>query len=736
MSVVLKKDLEVDSRTIMQNAKLAVRDIYDAIVELVTNADDRYQVLHKRDRVEIEIRRHRGQLSLLIVRDFADGMTSETMQQKLSRIGGRVSGMEDGLAVRGTNSRGAKDVAALGRVSFESIGCDGCLHTCRITEFFGFELDDSRAVTQKDRLRLGIEEGTGTLVTISVDTSYRVPNHRDLITKVASLVPLRDIVRQKKTKIIVRDLQQQRADEVSLPTYAGNKRLSERFSIPGYPDAEAKLVVYRAHQPFKRDKARFRLGGILVKSRHAIHEATLFDSELETDPCAAWFYGRLTCEAIDDLWNEFDHRHSNQLPPLESNPLPILDPSRKLGLTREHPAVAALYKEALRRLRPLVGEERRREQNERSKVESRKTRKRLDTLEKAANKFIEEYSDEDEEDISREQSGHEKGSRFRMQGYVLSPPFAQMMVGHSRQCHLSVVQEAFPEIEAGDSVQIECLAPELKVDRLFAPLESHSTQEGVLRASWSIKALKKSAATGLRVQVGPISGETVIEILDSETEKYASIRTLQFQKKRYRISATSRKRVRLLAPLNIVESFGRAFEVEIKSASDYRITGSNKLTIKSKLGVAIADLTVSAIRENPDPGKLCARLSDHSAETDIVVAPLEGTGITIKLEDVAHGTQRYRWKKNVLEIAARHPSLSRYIGSKSEQFPGQEERHFRVILAEIVADAVCSNILRHNIQINPADYENADWDLYYAAFSELMDRFLPTAHELVVPDTK
>ena len=89
MSVVLKKDLEVDSRTIMQNAKLAVRDIYDAIVELVTNADDRYQVLHKRDRVEIEIRRHRGQPSLLIVRDFADGMTSETMQQKLSRIGGR-----------------------------------------------------------------------------------------------------------------------------------------------------------------------------------------------------------------------------------------------------------------------------------------------------------------------------------------------------------------------------------------------------------------------------------------------------------------------------------------------------------------------------------------------------------------------------------------------------------------------------------------------------------------------
>lgn len=31
-------------RTLWQNASLAIRDVYDAIVELVTNADDRYQI--------------------------------------------------------------------------------------------------------------------------------------------------------------------------------------------------------------------------------------------------------------------------------------------------------------------------------------------------------------------------------------------------------------------------------------------------------------------------------------------------------------------------------------------------------------------------------------------------------------------------------------------------------------------------------------------------------------------
>lgn len=731
MSTILKRDLEVDRRTIIQNATLAIRDVYDAIVELVTNADDRYQVLGKTGLVEIE--RRRGQPSILRVRDFADGMTSEAMELKLSRMGGRVSGMEQGLAVRGTNSRGAKDVAALGQVSFESIASDGKLHTCRITPFFSFELDEPREATKKERNRLGLHEGTGTVVTIWVDAAKRVPIHEKLLAGVASLVRLRDIIRQKHTTIIVRDLQQGREDLVSLPHYSGTERLSQKFSVPGYPGVEAKLVIHRADKKFKPGSPRFRLGGILVKSRHAIHEATLFDPGLESDPSAARFYGRLTCEAIDDLWNEFDERYEKQLLPLESNPVPILDPSRKSGLTRGHPAVAALYKEALKRLRPLVEEERRREQTERSHVESRETRKRLDALEKAANQFMSEYSDE--EDTSRDPEGKEVGSRFREQGYSLSPPFAQIVVGHSRRCWLSVLQEVFPEMEVGDSVQIECLTSEIQVDRRFAPLESHPNQEGVLRATWSVKALDETAATGFRARVGPIVGESMIAVIRSEADRYAGLEHFEFQRKRYRIRAGSRKRIRLLAPLDLVGAAGRRFSVELEG-SGYRVSGATELEAKENLGVAMADISVSVTRDDAQPGKLIARLGDHVAQTEVVATPPEGAGITIKLEDVDHGAYRYRWKKNVLEIAARHASLARYLGPNSEQFPGQEERHFRVLIAEIVADAVCSELLRHNIQANPADYENADWDLFYHEFSEYMSTFLPKAHALVVPDAK
>ncbi len=355
MAAVKRRPLQVASRRVVQDAKLAIRDVYDAIVELVTNADDRYQILGTEGRVEIELgRQGKGKPSILRVRDFADGMTTEQMNRKLGRIGGRVSGMEEGKAVRGMNSRGAKDIAALGKVTFESIAGDGRAHTCRIFPNLEYEADDSRRVAPRLRKRLGIGEGTGTVATIEVDPIHRIPKIDTLVPKVATLVRLRDIVWQKKTELVVMGLKNDSRRTVSLHRPAGRKRISTTFDVPGHPGAKAKLLVFRARKQFKSGRDRFRLGGILVKSRHAIHEATLFDRGLEWDSNALWFHGRLTCEAIDDLWNEYDERQARGAPHPPENPVPILDPSRKSGLTPGHPFVDALYGRALGLLRPLV----------------------------------------------------------------------------------------------------------------------------------------------------------------------------------------------------------------------------------------------------------------------------------------------------------------------------------------------------------------------------------------------
>ena len=734
MSVIRRK-LEVDDRRWKQDLRLAIRDVYDAIVELVTNADDRYQILQTGGRIEIELaRRGKGMPSVLCVRDFADGMTADQMNRKLGRVGGRVSGMEAGHAVRGTNSRGAKDVAALGPVTFESISCkDGRLHTCRIRGI-DFELDKSRKATRADRKRLGIRSGTGTVVTIDIDPHHTIPVRKTLVRQVASLVRLRGIIRQGTTTIYVHDLKKDSKHAVALPVPKGKKRIAKKLFVPGYPGAGAKLAVYRAHKKFERGNDRFRLGGILVKSRHAIHEATLFDRSLEFDSSALWFHGQLECAAIDDLWNRFDEREARNESPAKDNPVPILDPSRRSGLTRDHPFVAALYKEALKLLRPLVEEERKREQHQRSKVESFETRKRLDDLGKLVNQFWEDYSDE-ETDRSRDHGSKEHGSKFQLRGYVLNPPYAQIVKGQSQRCWLIVRQEAFPEVSVGDPVTIECLTRDLLADRAEVPIASHPSQDDALRAVWSVKALEVTKATGLVARVGPIEAESTMAVLASEAERHSKVDSLRFERKRYRIRADSRKRVRLFAPLVLVESAGRNFDLEF-GEYDFRIRGARELVPRGKLGIAVADLWVSVLHEHPVQGKLIARLGDQMARAEVVVQPSQGAGITIKLEDVDHGSLRYRWNKNVLEIAARHPSLARYLGKRSDGFPGQTERHFRVLLAEIVAEASCSRRLARNIVANPADYDGNSWDEYYHHFSEFMSRFLPKAHSLMVPDRR
>ena len=733
MPAVKRRPLEVASRRIVQDARLAIRDVYDAVVELVTNADDRYQILGTEGRVEIEIgRQGKGKPSILRVRDYADGMTTEQMNTKLGRIGGRVSGLEEGYAVRGTNSRGAKDIAALGEVTFESIAEDGRMHTCRIFPNLEYEADNARPVTPKVRRRLGIGEGTGTVVTIEVDPVHRIPQVDKLVPRVAKLVRLRDIVWQEKTRLVVSGLKTGARRDVRLHRPAGRKRVAKTFSVPGYTGAKAKLVVHRARKPFGPGRDRFRVGGILVKSRHAIHEATLFDRRLEWDPNALWFYGRLTCEAIDDLWNDYDERQACGEAHPADNPVPILDPSRKSGLTRGHPFVEALYGRALALLRPLVEEERTRAERERARsVESRQTRKRLDALEKAASRFMEDFSDQD---LSRDPKGRHTGSRFQIHGYLLSPQYAQYVRGESFRCWLTVLAEAFPEIAEGDRVEIHCLTDDLRAERREVPLEPHANREGVLRASWSVRAVEATPATGLAVRVGPIEAESTLAVLESEADRYRDLTGLAFERPRYRIRGGSRRQIRLLAPTALVRSAGRDFELTL-SSDEFGVSGSRRLLLRASAGIAVAKLAVRVLDDDAAPAKLVARLGEEEAETELRAAAPAGAGIVIRLEDVDHGALRYRWKKNVLEVGALHPSLKRYLGPKAESYPGQNATHFRVLLAEVVAEALCARRLEGNIEANPSDFEGMTWDDYYRHFAQLMSRFLPKAHALMAPET-
>jgi len=723
------RPIEIDRRYQLQNAFLSIRDPYDAIVELVTNADDRYEILDIDGKIEIEVQRQRGHRpTILRVRDFADGMTAQDMQEKLGRIGGRVSGLETGKKVRGTNSRGAKDVSALGKVTFEAIASDAHYHKCYIWrgEFTPYE---STKASFEIRERCGIPN-TGMLVTIEIDSGRKVPNHDNLVEGVSTLVVFRDLLQNPRRQVIVRDLNQSRNDVVLAPPFQGDVRVETALDIPGYQGAKAKLIIYRAPRQFNPDQQRFRKGGILIKSKHAIHEATLFDPRYDRDPHALWFYGKLSCPYIDDLWNAYDDKMDQGAVAEPHNPCPVIDPMRKHGLTKDHPFVKSLFEAALKELRPLVDQEQKRAEGQRSAIENRQTRQRLNKLERAAAQFMGEKQDGDEP--AHKPNTVDTSIRLQERGYTLGPLFLQLAIGQFGRVWLNVKRDAFPQLQEGSSVQIQCLTNEISSDRCVCRLEQHPTQDGVLRASWSVKGQDVTSASGIRVRIGSVVEEVSIEVSASKAAKYKHIVGLAFSQKRFCIYADCGPRaVNLVAPLSLI-SKPTPFELTC-SNSDFKINGPHVLKPIAKFGIARCTIRVEASKVDAI-GKLVASVGGAEVSSDLLVVPPKGTGVKIKLEDIDLGTQRHRWRLNVLEIAARHPSLKKYLGRKSENFPGQDRKHFRILLAGIVADAVCGKIIERREMAHVYDEDVRDWSFFYAEYSRLMSEFLPYAHKLVLPE--
>jgi hypothetical protein len=725
------KLVQASSRTLIQQASRSIRNVSDALVELITNSDDRYQLLGTAGRIEIEVERKRGEPSIVKVRDFADGMTSDVMDSKLAIMGERVSGMESGYAVRGTNSRGAKDIAALGLVRFESIAGDGKFHISEITGKFKFRLFPMKEVTRSVRRRLRIPKDTGTLVSLFIESRHRIPLHRNMLSNLSKLVALRDILKDPNRKIILIDRGKNSSDSVEPPRYNGHNRLKVSFDVPGYPGARAKLVVNRSNKRFEREPdQRSRLGGILIKSRHAVHEATYFDRLLEGDPHALWFYGQLTCDYIDELCIEYDERFVNGHEQTEANPVPILDPSRRTGLDREHPFVAALFKQVLSRFRPLVEEEKRREENQRTAIESEDTRKRLDALEKAAIKFMKEF--DDDEEPARALETRKAESRFLEKGYSLSPPFAKMVVGDRKTFSFQVSQKAFPEMSAGLKVHVDPFTDDVSIGETEPELVLHETRKDILVARWKVTAIEVSSVTGMAVSTGTISAEALVEVLGSEADRYSDIDDFGFRRKKYRMrTEAKRKRIKLYAPIKM---FPEDTNVEVSITGDtFSVRGQHFMRRKPDLGIAVC--SIGLISDGTEAKEtISARASGREDTAEIQSVKPLGAGLEITLEDVDLGNQRYRWQQNVLEIAARHASVNRYLGPKSENYPGQNSMHFRLLLAEIVAEAVCARIMDRQEELTPGRFGDSNWGDYYAQFCKLMTKFLPITHKLQCPE--
>ena len=163
----------------------AMGDVIDALVELITNADDSYGRLYRAhhrptNRGPILIERceqRKGANSFLVVRDRAEGMTLERMVEVLRSPGALTSSSGD----RGYMGRGAKDCARFGSLTVESIN-DGRYYACVLTKRAKDVIPqtDGGKADEATRTRVGVPHGNGTQVTLEVGEEYKIPQIKTL----------------------------------------------------------------------------------------------------------------------------------------------------------------------------------------------------------------------------------------------------------------------------------------------------------------------------------------------------------------------------------------------------------------------------------------------------------------------------------------------------------------------------------------------------------------------------
>jgi hypothetical protein len=338
--IAVSRRLEVTDRAIIQLANSVVRgDPVKSLVELVTNSDDSYRRLACRNetsfgRIVVTIDKRQNTLTVL---DFAEGIDVDSMDQCVGKYGGDVSGFSTGYNVRGFYGRGLKEaVLGLGSGKIQSIK-QGFYNECMLCDDGMYLRRERRVASLSDYVDLGIPyRRSGTRIILLVAKGKKMPAFGWISYSLSNHVALRDIMQSASRRIILTD--GERSEILTHKRPAGKLILQRHgIPIPGF-DASLDLTVYTSDRPLAQE-GYTRDGGIIVRSKNAIHDATLF--KFDNSPYASKFFGELRCDYIEQLMSKGEL---------------VIDDKRD-GLDPHHPFTKALRKAAESQLEPLVDHE-------------------------------------------------------------------------------------------------------------------------------------------------------------------------------------------------------------------------------------------------------------------------------------------------------------------------------------------------------------------------------------------
>jgi hypothetical protein len=348
------RKLQYADRVAIQQADQAIRkDVFRALVEIITNSNDSYSRLEQAGwsvsgEIFIEVhRKHKN--STIRVWDHAEGMNDSRMDKVVGTYGEATSGIKEDKHVRGMWGRGLKDsIFGLGHGYVRSFK-GGNFYTCSLLVKNGvptFTLEEPVRALVPVREKYGILEGNGTIVEIIVSRDeVKVPQFDSFRNYLQRHFELRPIMSNPRRRIILRDVTADREVRqehiLSYKAPKGDKVLSERIKVPGFP-AWVKLDLFRSSIQLstRGEEGDYADGGLLVVSKGMVLSLTML--KYENDPVAAYFYGTMQCDHLHELLKKDE---------------PVLTATRD-GINWSHPFAKALKTAVEAKLEPLIEKER------------------------------------------------------------------------------------------------------------------------------------------------------------------------------------------------------------------------------------------------------------------------------------------------------------------------------------------------------------------------------------------
>ena len=344
-----EQDLPTDSRIQIQLSYGTIRYLIDAIVELVTNSDDSYKRLEQEGvegRIIIRVRRLKySKCEKLEVIDFAEGMDKEQLKKAL-KFAGEASGFEEGKSVRGLFGRGLKEaILALGKGEIYTIKDDKLSKAILWAGPKGGKYrppKDSHTPSEEEREELGIIEGNGTVVRITVtNEKIKCPDRKTFLPQIINHYALRDINLPTDRKVILEFESPEKKGlkyrcPISYTTPKGKKIVEQSIKIPDYGD-NVEIKIYESDEelesPYNNPFAR---AGLLIKTSGAILDNQLF--RYQSEKAGYFFFGEV-------IWPDLAARLRKGETLLDLN---------RVGIEWRHEVCQSLQNEIEKILEPLI----------------------------------------------------------------------------------------------------------------------------------------------------------------------------------------------------------------------------------------------------------------------------------------------------------------------------------------------------------------------------------------------